>query len=173
MKLSGTFVYDAGPLIHLQEIGQINILEMLENNLSTEDVQSEIKLHLKTEDLSKVTRLIKNIKFSLTYEVEILSKIFLLGKGEQSAILLAKEMSSNFPDVFFVSDDAAARMASENLHIQSIGTIGLIIKAGTINHLDRKEVINILTRIPQTTSLHIRPNLLAEIIQKVKTNWDI
>ncbi|HNV54166.1 MAG TPA: hypothetical protein PKO17_03265, partial [Pseudomonadales bacterium] len=48
------------------------------------------------------------------------------------------------------------------------GTIGIVVRAMRRGQMDKAQTLAALKEIPQRTSLHIRRNLLAEIIQQVE-----
>ncbi|MBI3753826.1 MAG: hypothetical protein HY266_07300 [Deltaproteobacteria bacterium] len=77
------------------------------------------------------------------------------------------------PDAIFLTDDAAARLAGEELGYKAHGTIGIILRAIRKNMRTPKEVLELLHKIPKGTTLFLRPALLEEIIQKVKKEYSI
>jgi len=46
--------------------------------------------------------------------------------------LFKKRYSTKQANAIFVSDDSAARLSSDTLKIESVGTLGIIIKGGTL-----------------------------------------
>ena len=76
-------------------------------------------------------------------------------------------MSSSFPDALLLTDDTAARLAARTLAIEAHGTLGLLVRAIRRHQMAKAEVLERLKEIPLRTSLHIRPALLAEVIERV------
>ncbi|MBF0233453.1 MAG: hypothetical protein HQK65_10510 [Desulfamplus sp.] len=70
-----------------------------------------------------------------------------------------------------MTDDTAARLAAKTLNIKTHGTLGLLIRAVRKNFRTSCEVLSLLSAIPQITTLHIRPSLLKDIIEKVRIEW--
>ncbi|HNF08719.1 MAG TPA: DUF3368 domain-containing protein [Pseudomonadales bacterium] len=72
------------------------------------------------------------------------------------------------PRALLLTDDTAARLAAAALAISAHGTIGIVVRAMRRGQMDKAQTLAALKEIPQRTSLHIRRNLLAEIIQQVE-----
>ncbi|OGW02778.1 MAG: hypothetical protein A2889_06780 [Nitrospinae bacterium RIFCSPLOWO2_01_FULL_39_10] len=70
-----------------------------------------------------------------------------------------------------MTDDAAARLAGEELGYKVHGTIGIILRAIRKKMRTPKDVIELLNRIPKETTLFLRPALLEKIIQKVEKEY--
>jgi predicted nucleic acid-binding protein len=70
-----------------------------------------------------------------------------------------------------LSDDTAARLAGKALNLESYGTLGLLIRSVRKEHRTKEEVLSLLTQIPKRTTLHIKPSLLQNIIQKLYQEW--
>ncbi|MBI3813901.1 MAG: hypothetical protein HY279_05475 [Nitrospinae bacterium] len=74
-------------------------------------------------------------------------------------------------DAIFLTDDAAARIAGEELGYKVHGTIGIILRAIRKKMRTPKDVLELLNRIPKETTLFLRPALLEKIIQKVEKEY--
>ncbi|MBF0469280.1 MAG: hypothetical protein HQK61_10430 [Desulfamplus sp.] len=70
-----------------------------------------------------------------------------------------------------MTDDTAARLAAKTLNIKAHGTLGLLIRAVRKNFRTPSEVLSLLSAIPQMTTLHIRPSLLKDVIEKCRIEW--
>lgn len=68
----------------------------------------------------------------------------------------------------FLTDDTAARLAAQQLAISVHGTIGIVVRAIRRRLKSRNEVVSILRSLPTTSTLHVRPSLLEEIIAEVE-----
>ena len=69
------------------------------------------------------------------------------------------------PKGILFTDDAAARMAAQQLGYQVHGTIGILIRAIRRQKLTPTEVIDRMKSIPNRSTLYIRSSLLQKIIQ--------
>jgi predicted nucleic acid-binding protein len=72
------------------------------------------------------------------------------------------------PSAIFLTDDAAARLAAQTLGYRVHGTIGILLRSLRRNRFSHLEVIERLEAIPSKSSLHIRPSLLNEIIERLQ-----
>jgi predicted nucleic acid-binding protein len=88
-----------------------------------------------------------------------------LGLGEQAALSLMQ----NHPQAIFLTDDAAARLAAVTLGYRVHGSIGILLRAVRRQQRTREEVLTLLCTLPTQSTLHIRSNLLQEIINKLES----
>ncbi|PSN17008.1 hypothetical protein C7293_00085 [filamentous cyanobacterium CCT1] len=70
----------------------------------------------------------------------------------------------HYPKAIFLTDDAAARLAANNLDLRVHGTIGILVRAIRRKQYSREEILAILRQLPKRSSLHIKQSLLDEII---------
>jgi predicted nucleic acid-binding protein len=96
---------------------------------------------------------------------QTLVSTLMLDLGEQAALTLM-QMNSG---AIFLTDDAAARLAAVALGYQVHGTIGILIRAIRSQQKTREQVLTILHELPRRSTLHIRPDLLREIINQVES----
>jgi len=168
-------LFDAGPLIHLSELSIFAILDDYSNKITTRIVLDESKPFLKHDELEYIKKNFKiyNVQLKdIQSKIGMLSSIYSLDYGEITALSIALKFY-NDKEIIFVSDDSAARIASDNLNIKSVGTIGLIIKSVTRQILKPEEALSIFNSIPEKSSLYIKQNLLNQIVQRLKTEWGI
>ena len=163
-------VCDAGPVIHLDELGTLDLLSDFHPLVISKTVQSEIIKHRPTA-LKSAGFEIKLVDLipSQGPRLSVLSKAFSLDQGELESLSVAQEM----PGVFFLTDDAAARLAGEELGCRVHGTIGIILRAIRNKMKTPHEVVGLLSQIPNKTTLFLRPALLEEIVQKVKKEYSL
>lgn len=160
-------IADAGPLIHLDELGCLDILADYSEILLPDAVWQEV-LHHRPQALQhpKVNfRLHKLTVISL--QVEALAPIYTLHRGEREALMLCVQ----FSECTLLTDDTAARLAAKSLAITTHGTLGVLIRAVRRGLRTPNEVLALLAAIPLQSTLHIRPALLAEVIELVQQMW--
>jgi predicted nucleic acid-binding protein len=166
-KESASIVCDAGPLIHLSELGCLSLLNDFADVLVPEQVWQEVAqyqanaLDESTLDFQKVP-----VNISSSASFQSLVKSLSLDYGEQAALSL---MELN-PRSIFLTDDAAARLAAVSLGYQVHGSIGILIRAIRREQKTKDEVLTILRDIPTRSTLFIRSELLDDIINQVETN---
>lgn len=158
-------VCDAGPIIHLDELGCLPLLNDFADILVPNSVWQEVCQNRPTAVTAPgvsfriITRELKN-----SPEIEVLLKAFTLHAGEYDALKIAKEYSADL----LLTDDAAARLASSALKIPVHGTVGIIIRSIRRGQKTRSDVATILRSIPAMSTLHLKPALLHEFIRHVE-----
>lgn len=159
-------VCDAGPLIHLDELGCLDLLTDFRAILVPEQVWQEVQHHrpvvFQHSDVAieRVATL-----FSEHAPFQALVRTLALALGEQAALSLME----HHPNALLLTDDGAARLAAEALGYRVHGTIGVLLRAIRGRQRTQPEVLAILRDLPVRSSLHIRPALLREIIVEVET----
>jgi predicted nucleic acid-binding protein len=160
-----TLICDAGPLIHLDELGILSLLSDFHPILIPPAVWGEVETHRPSAISQSEISLVRSPP-PADFKVPFLPLVqaFSLDAGEKEAILLM-HLHSN---ALLITDDAAARLVAEQLGFRVHGTIGIIIRAIRRKQRSREEVISLIERIPTHSSLHIRPSLLKEILVQIR-----
>ena len=164
-KTALTVVCDAGPVIHLHELDCLLLLKDFDQVLIASQVWQEVKHHrhraLRISDLSlqKVDVIICSLP-----PFQFLVRSLSLDLGEQAALSLMQ----NHPDAIFLTDDAGARLAAVTLGYRVHGTIGILLRAIRRKQKTSEEVVEILRNLPHQSTLHIRRQLLKEIIGRLE-----
>jgi predicted nucleic acid-binding protein len=68
----------------------------------------------------------------------------------------------------FLTDDTAARLAAESLGVAVHGTIGILLRAIRRNQRSVIEVLEVLRQLPERSTLHVAPRLLAVVVAEVE-----
>jgi len=162
-------ICDAGPVIHLDEIGCLHLLEDFERVFLPDVVRTEVLTHrnITFEDTN-----IRWVEIPDQAPVEeafrTMYKVFSLNAGEMAALaFMSKE-----PGLMFLTDDAAARLVATKLGYNVHGTIGVLIRAIRRDLMEAEEVIGTLKRIPLNSTLHIKASLLKEVILRVNQEFN-
>ncbi len=155
-------IADAGPLIHLDELGCLDLLDDFSHVLIPDAVWREVELH-RPHALTAPTA-IRAEPVPLDPRVATLSLTFTLHRGEREAL----SQATRFPEALFLTDDTAARLAAQTFTRRVHGTLGLLLRAIRRGQRDRDTVLCLLRAIPDQSSLHIRPALLHEVIAQVE-----
>jgi predicted nucleic acid-binding protein len=168
IKSSVKVICDAGPIIHLDEINCLNLLNDFEEIILPFSVEREIELHRPTAlPGSRLPVKRQTQSLDLGKKLYALCQIFSLDAGETEALILME----SYPTAIFLTDDAAARLVAEQMKFKVHGTIGILLRSIRRGQKKPAEVLQILADIPKISSLHIRPSLLNEILQKVKQEF--
>jgi predicted nucleic acid-binding protein len=158
-------VCDAGPIIHLDEIGVLYLLEDFHEILICPAVRDEVQ--------KKRPNLF--VKMSLPFvalpsafptdqTLTAMCRVFSLDAGESEALALMEKD----PAAIFLTDDSAARLVAQRMGYKVHGTIGILLRSIRRKQLDPKEVLSLLDSIPQKCSLFIKRSLLDEIKLRIK-----
>lgn len=163
-------VCDAGPIIHLDEINCLDLLNDFEEIIPPDLVCKEIKRHrpsaLKKHDLPFTTL---TQKISPREPLATICRIYSLDAGEIEALAFMNEN----PQAMLLTDDASARLAAEQMGFRVHGTIGILIRSMRRGHRKPEEVLPILSDIPLKSTLHIKDSLLNEITLKIKNEFGL
>ncbi len=158
-------VADAGPIIHLDELGCLDLLGDLGAIILPRVVWAEITAHRPDLCLDQLANAqLSDALGNPSERLISLSNSFALGDGERAAIRLVEKLSAKL----FLCDDAAARLAAESLGFTVRGTLGILVRSIRVGKRTRAEVLFILQQLPQRSSLHVSRQLLGKIIAGVE-----
>jgi len=169
-KATITVVCDAGPIIHLDELGCLHLLSDFKEILLSDTVWKEIGQHrpsaLKRTGLSLIRS-----RGVVPFNEPLLTmcKMFSLDAGEIEALALMEQV----PQAMFLTDDAAARLVAEQMVFNVHGTIGILVRSIRRGQMSPKEVLGVLTELPLKTTLYIRHSLLQEILLRIKNEFNL
>ena len=159
-------VADAGPLIHLDELACLDLLDDFPLVAVPEQVWHEVSVH-RPGVLSDPpgSWLRREVEIPSDKGFQTLVKSFALDLGEQAAISLLPQ----YPRSVFLTDDTAARLAAKTLGYRAHGTLGIVLRAIRRLQRTKDDVLHLLRNLPQFSTLHLRDELREDIIRSVKT----
>lgn len=161
-------ICDAGPLIHLDELGCLALLDDFDTVLIPDQVWQEVQHHRPqalTQSESKFQKIFISVNTSATFQK--LVHQFTLDLGEQAALSLM----ATYPTAILLTDDAAARLAAQTLHYQAYGTLGVLLRSIRRQQKTAAEVVQLLQTLTTLSTLHIRRAFLQSVIAEV-INFD-
>lgn len=158
-------VLDAGPIIHLDELECLDLLEDFGSSKIPLVVWYEVQKHRGMIQISNL----KNCELipqrsQVSFKLTTFAKSLSLDAGEIEALALLEGSQG----ALFLCDDAAARLAGESLGIKVRGTIGILLRAIRRGRRTRREVKALLEEIPKKSTLHISRSLLDKVIQDLE-----
>jgi predicted nucleic acid-binding protein len=163
-------ICDTGPVLHLDELECLYLLKDFHQVILPETVVREIEEHrpgmLKNQFVPFKT---VSISFPVDPQLFMLCQVFALHAGELEALSLMADT----PHAMFLTDDCAARLVAQKMGYSVHGTIGILIRAIRRNMMTPQNVVAILERIPEKSSLHIKASLLDAIIVQIKQEFDL
>ena len=164
IKSGVKLICDAGPIIHLDEISCLDLLNDFDEIIIPPTVEREIATHRPSAlQGSNLVLRTQEKKIDIKEELYTLCRSFSLDAGETEALALM----GIYPLVIFLTDDAAARLVAEQLRFNVHGTIGILVRSIRRGQKSPEEVLQILSEIPLKSSLYIKASLLKEIEKKI------
>ncbi|HYN22333.1 MAG TPA: DNA-binding protein [Thermoanaerobaculia bacterium] len=163
-----TVVLDAGPLIHLDELKCLDLLADFPSVLVPDEVWNEVRRHRPQALEIPPFKLQRRTVPPAPPNFAALFKAFSLGAGEQSALVCL----SAIPDAILLTDDAAARLVAQAFHLRAHGTVGILLRSIRRGQRSRAEILDLLRRLPDISTLHLRSTLRHQIIEEVTNQED-
>ena len=158
-------VADAGPIIHLDELGAVDLLGDFGTVLVPREVWDEVVRHRPRLAPDGVPGgCLVDVPGIPSPKLRALIDSFRLDAGETAALTLIEARRAQL----FLCDDAAARLAAESLGFPVHGTIGVLVRSIRRAMRSREQVLEILRGVPQASTLHISGRLLSTIIATVE-----
>jgi predicted nucleic acid-binding protein len=158
-------VCDAGPLIHLDELHCLDLLADFSKIVVPDVVWLEVEHHRPTALDEKAIRL-DRLKPREEPSADLISlhRVLALHSGEVQALQLAQELSADL----LLTDDTAARLAARTLRVSAHGTLGVMLRAIRRGQRTPEEILLVLHALPVSSTMHVKPELLNEIIRQVE-----
>jgi hypothetical protein len=149
-------VCDTGPLLHLGEAGVRELLSAagsvhIPSAVDLEMRGCEAAWHVHKPVWLQVTRL----DSAPTLEAQAWQQAGLLHSGEAQAIALARQLRADW----LLTDDAAARLIAQSLGLEVHGSLGFVLWAAAMRHLNRAQAESALDRLARS-SLWVSPSVL-------------
>ena len=159
-------VCDAGPLIHLDEVGCLDLLADFSEVLVPEAVWVEVLKH-RPGALAHAEVTLRRVRATAPEppELEALAQVLSLHTGEWGALRVALEHRPGL----LLTDDTAARLAAGNLGIVTHGTIGILVRAIRRRQRTKPEILAVLRALPAKSTLHLKRSLLDAVIREVES----
>jgi len=160
-------VCDAGPLIHLDEAGCLDLLADFKEVCVPDEVWREVERH-RPSALGHAVAKFRRIapKYPEPPELVALSQVMTLHAGEREALHVVLELRP----AMLLTDDTAARLAAGSLGIAAHGSIGVMVRAIRRKQRTKEEILGLLRSLPVLTTLHLSRRLLDEVIRQVESD---
>jgi predicted nucleic acid-binding protein len=153
-------VLDAGPIIHLEQIDRLELLEVISSSYITEEIRDEVgKAIIQKTDLE-----VKDLEASSKDRAKHLSSKHGIELGESTAIALGKQLGLNY----IFTDDLDARKTAEKVNLEPHGTLALVTKAYSKNIIDREEAEKTVNLLYKDSSLFITKDLVKWTKEQIK-----
>lgn len=159
-------VCDAGSLIHLDELGCLDLLADFSAVLVSEAVWMEVMKH-RPSALNHPAVTLQRVRPASPEPPALgsLALVLSLHTGEWEALRVALEHRPGM----LLTDDTAARLAAGNLGIVTHGTIGILVRAIRRKQRSKSAILAVLRALPAQSTLHLKRSLLNSVIQEVQS----
>ncbi|WP_438015767.1 hypothetical protein WMF18_33565 [Sorangium sp. So ce315] len=160
MGLEAIAVADAGPLIHLDELGALELLAVFERILIPDVVQHEVIRHRATFSLpASVTSEVRTVEVSRTAPEHAH-----LQDGEVAALSLCKELGVTL----LLTDDLAARDAARGRGVTPVGSLGIVLRAARAGMISVDLAERHLVALSEDTTLFTTPALVTAALRALR-----
>jgi predicted nucleic acid-binding protein len=149
-------VSDNGPLLHLTEARALQRMELIGDVQIPRQVAGEMA-YLVADWRTPAWITVEPLLEPYLSEALAWQHAGLLDAGEAEAVALARQVGA----AWFLTDDAAARLFATALGIEVHGSLGILLWAAAVGHLDRIEAEAVLSRLA-ASSLWVSGQVLDE-----------
>lgn len=149
-------VTDTEPLLHLTEAAALELLRLVGDLHVPPEVMAEMAYHRMNWSLPDWITL-DILAPAFAADAEAWQQAGLLDAGEAQAIALARQIDAEW----LLTDDAAARAFAEGLGLEVHGSLGMVLWAAAVGHLERSAAKQALAQLA-SSSLWISRRVLAE-----------
>lgn len=162
-EMTRVVVCDTGPLLHLNEIGAIDLLSLAGEVFIPLIVANEFE---KNTQGWKPPQWVQVVELDVTTKAkaEKWVKSNQVDAGEAEAIAFALQCKANW----FLTDDAKARQLAEYLKLEVHGSIGLLLWAIAVGHVQEKSLAHQLLTNLANSSLWVS----SQVLKSAKTAID-
>jgi predicted nucleic acid-binding protein len=152
-------VCDTGPLLHLSEVGRLDLLSSAGTIAIPAAVAEELDFHLPAWGLNRPDWIRVDVLSPDAADQAIAWQTSgMLHAGEAESLALARQARCDW----YLTDDAAARIFASSLGLEVHGTIGVVLWAAATGVLDKPETEFLLDRLANDSSLWVSPRILSE-----------
>ena len=159
-------VADAGPLIHLEEIGQLPLMTLFDKLLLPDAVWDEAVVNgsVPRASLEQLPCLAR----TSAVESEVLRFIQAnslndLHRGERESLFVCSQQSIPL----LLTDDLAVRDAAKRLGLTPIGSLGVIVRAFRCGRLTKFAAEQCLRDLQSVSSLFVTPAIVEMAIEQL------
>lgn len=159
-------VADAGPLIHLHEIGRLALLRVFAGVQVPQAVWEEVVTtgRVPSDDLKASAEI--ELYLVPPASIDSLRQILLpleLQRGELECLVLAQMHSV----ALLLTDDLAARDGAHRLRIRPVGSLGVVVRSFHLGLIRRDEAVESLEMLYDMSSLFVTRAIVEIAIEQL------
>jgi predicted nucleic acid-binding protein len=155
-------VLDSGPLIHLNQVNRLEILNIVEEKIISREVADEIGSEIRKEAEVEIKELNSKSKDNSKY----ISNKHNIELGEATAISLAQQLDTKL----ILTDDLDARTTAKKLDLEPHGTIGAVTRAYKEDILDIEKAKKTIDKLQKNSSLFLTTDLVKWAKNQIEKN---
>ncbi len=161
-------VADAGPLIHLAEVGCLTLLRGWDVLYIPDAVWAE------TVEYGRVSKSyvasLNNVQRRSSPLLEVAqfvrqNNLENLQNGECEALYLCRQISVSI----LLTDDLAVRYAAKRLNVTPVGSLGVIVKAYQLGYISRAEAERHITDLYDVSSLYVTRAIVELAVKQLRS----
>jgi predicted nucleic acid-binding protein len=159
-------VSDAGPLIHLKEIGFLLALQLFDEIHIPDAVWKEVIEHGKVKgiDNSEIGNINRHTLNTTLTDAFIKDRgLQRLHTGEIECLFLCKQI--NVPII--LTDDLSVRDTAKHLNITPVGSLGIIVKAYRVGNISLAQAEKFMLDLYEISSLFVTKTIVELAIEEL------
>jgi predicted nucleic acid-binding protein len=166
MADSSEAVSNAGPLIHLSEVGGFELLQMFSRLYIPEQIHEDVCIEgMPGERELRAAGYIEVLKVSSEEREEVRKRLEVkLDEGEVAALALCRRLG----DVVFLTDDLAAREVGKQLGLEVHGSAGVIARAYREGLIEWQRAKQSLERLYSVSNLFVTKAIIEEAMRELE-----
>ncbi len=159
-------VSNAGPLIHLSEVGCFELLRVFSRLYIPERIYAEVCIEGMPGDRElRAAGYVEVLKVSSEEREEVGKRLEVkLDEGEVAALALCRRLG----EVVFLTDDLAARGAGKQLGLEVHGSAGVIARAYREGLIELQSAKQSLERLYSVSNLFVTKAIIEEAIRDLE-----
>lgn len=163
-------VADTGPLLHLHEVGALELLQNLGSVYVTPVVLTEFQIHAPEFQgiVLPAWFVCARVSPAATTRASGWLESRILHPGEAEALAFAGEIQADL----FLTDDSAAREMGESMGMQVRGSLGVVLYSAVSGSIDFNQCRKILDDLENHSTLWMSAKVKATVDQALVTIFD-
>jgi len=149
-------VSNTGPLLHLSEARGLDLLNLAGEVHIPSGVETEAAYYVSAWS-TPAWMAVDTLTESHVADAIAWQQAGLLHRGEAEAIALARQLDADW----LLTDDAAARLVAQKLGLEVHGSLGIVLWAAAVGHLNRAKAVAALDQLARS-SLWMSARVMAE-----------
>ncbi len=159
-------VADAGPLIHLAEIGEFSLLQIFEMLHIPGAVLKETVGACRIQE--KCLAVLSNVRHHTLTETDVSRfvqkyKLQNLHVGERESLLLCQQISVSL----LLTDDLAVRRSAKSFGLTPVGSLGVVVKAYRLGDKNLDEAKLLIAKLYDESSLFVTRTIVDMAIERL------